>query len=56
LYKDTGKYIVIFKSSAKKLAKPIPVKDNNFSPQGPTYVSYEDLKKAKTLEDATLLE
>ena len=55
-YKDTGKYLVIFKKSARKMTKHIPVKDNKYAPQGPTYVSRKDLLKATYLEDATFIE
>jgi hypothetical protein len=50
-YKDTGKYLVLFKGEAKKIEK-IPVKDTNKAPQGPVYVKKEDLIEAKHLEDA----
>lgn len=50
-WKDTGKYVVIFKEPAEELG-PIPVKDPNKSPQGPVYVRREDLVKAECLEDA----
>ena len=54
-YKDTGKYIVVFKNSAKKLKRSIPVKDVKYAPQGPTYVSRDDLLKASYLEQATFI-
>ena len=50
-YKDTGKYVVIFKGPAKEI-NPITVKETKNAPQSPTYVRYEDLIAANTLEDA----
>ena len=49
-YKNTGKYIINFKASAKKI-KPIKLKNTNNSPQGACYTSYSLFKKAKTFED-----
>ncbi len=50
-WKDTGKYVVVFKEPAQEIG-PLPVKDSNKSPQGPVYVRREDLLKADCLEDA----
>ncbi len=50
-YKDTGKYIVLFRGPALEIT-PIPVKDPRHAPQGPVYVKHEDLSRAKYLEDA----
>lgn len=49
-YKDSGKYEVIFEGPAQKIS-PIKPRDSKTSPQGPVYVEYEKLKKAKTLEE-----
>lgn len=49
-YKDTGKYEVIFEGPAQKIP-PIKPRDSKTSPQGPVYVEYEKLKKAKTFEE-----
>ena len=50
-WKDTGKYVVIFKEAAQEIG-PIPVKNPYKSPQGPMYVRRQDLLDAHTLEDA----
>ncbi|HAL92615.1 MAG TPA: hypothetical protein DCM68_06290 [Verrucomicrobia bacterium] len=50
-YKDTGKYVVIFKQPAVAV-EPIKPRDTRFSPQGPIYVQKDRLLNAKTLEDA----
>jgi hypothetical protein len=50
-YKDTGKYLVVFKGPAKEI-KPIPLRETKNAPQGPTYVRYDDLLAANTLEEA----
>ena len=51
-YKDTGKYIVYFKDSAKDIG---PIKlttgKSGIAPQAPRYTTYEKLIKAKKLED-----
>lgn len=51
-YKDTGKYIVYFKDSAKDIG---PIKlttgKSGTAPQAPRYTTYEKLIKAKKLED-----
>ena len=52
-YKDTGKYVVVFKDTAMEIG-PIKVKDTRYSPQGPIYVRREDLERAEFLEDALL--
>jgi hypothetical protein len=49
-YKDTGKYIVKFKNAAKQI-KPIKLKNPDKKPQGPVYVKYSDLSKAKSIDD-----
>ena len=50
-WKDTGKYVVVFKEPAQEIG-PIPVKDSNTSPQGPMYVRRQDLLNADSLGDA----
>ena len=50
-YKDTGKYVVIFKRPAVKI-RPIKPRNTRFSPQGPIYAQRNRLLKAKALEDA----
>ncbi len=51
-YKDTSKYIVYFKDSAKDIG---PIKlttgKSGIAPQAPRYTTYEKLIKAKKLED-----
>lgn len=49
-YKNTGKYVVIFKQPAAPVG-PIKPKDTKFSPQGPIYAQKDRLLTAKTLED-----
>jgi hypothetical protein len=51
LYKDTGKYIVIFNGPAKEI-KPIHLKDSNKSPQSPVYVKYSKLMESEYIDDA----
>ena len=53
-YKDTGKYLLLFKSPAREIG-PIKVKEPKNSPQGPVYVQREALEKATFLEDALQL-
>jgi len=50
-YKDTGKYLVVFKGPAKEIPE-IPTKESKNSPQGSIYVEYEKLIKSEKLEDA----
>jgi len=50
-YKDTGKYIVIFKQPAVSVG-PIKPRDSRFSPQGPIYAQKDRLLNAKALEEA----
>lgn len=50
-YKDTGKYIVLFKGPAEEIG-PVPVRETKNSPQGPVYVKRVNLLNAKYLEDA----
>ena len=50
-YQDSGKYIVIFKGPAKKIA-PIKTRESSHAPQGPIYTKYENLISARYLEDA----
>jgi hypothetical protein len=50
-YKDTGKYILIFKGPAREI-NPIKIKDGKFSPQGPVYAKQEVLLNASHLEEA----
>jgi hypothetical protein len=50
-YKDTGKYILIFKGPAQEI-NPIKIKDGKFSPQGPIYAKQEVLLNASHLEEA----
>ena len=49
-WKDSNKYIVNFKSKAKKI-KPIKIgKRSGASPQSPRYTSYDKIKDAKDLD------
>lgn len=50
-YKDSGKYILIFKGPASEI-NPIKIKDGKNSPQGPVYVKRERLLSSSNLEDA----
>ena len=52
-WQDTGKYVLNFASSAKKI-KPLklPIGQNGLQIQAPRYTNYERLKKAKTFVDA----
>lgn len=50
-YKDTGKYVVIFKGPAQEI-KAIRLKERKNSPQGPVYVEKEKLLSSACLEDA----
>lgn len=50
-YKDTGKYLVVFKEPAQKVG-PIKVKEGRYAPQGPVYVKRDQLEQATFLEDA----
>jgi hypothetical protein len=50
-YKDTGKYIVLFRGAAEEI-EPIPVRDPRHAPQGPVYVKLDDLRKAHSLDEA----
>lgn len=50
-YKNSGKYMVIFKGAPEQIT-PIPIRDPNSKPQGPIYVRRERLLAAKTLEEA----
>jgi hypothetical protein len=50
-YKDTGKYVVLFKAPAQEI-KHIPLKESKNSPQGPVYVERDKLLSAACLEDA----
>jgi hypothetical protein len=51
-YKNTGKYIVYFKSRAKKFG-PVKLseKDKGLAPQAPRYTSFRRLRSAKTIGD-----
>ncbi len=56
LYKDTGKYIIYFKSPAVELLHKIPLNKNNpnKAPQGRVYTTFEKIKNASgntTLDD-----
>ncbi len=51
-YKDTGKYMVVFKEPAQQLEKPIGIKEPNKSPQSPVYALREELLNSDTLDDA----
>ncbi len=48
-YKDTGKYLVKFKSKAKKVNKILA---GETKVQGPCYVNYADLIESKTISEA----
>jgi predicted DNA binding CopG/RHH family protein len=51
-YKDTGKYIVYFKDSAKDIGPiKLTIGKRGKVPQAPRYTTYEKLIKAKKLED-----
>ena len=51
-YKDSDKYILYFKGSAKKIPKVgLSGKTKGKAPQAPRYTTYEKLVKAKTLDD-----
>jgi len=50
LYEDTGKYQLTFKNPAEPIT-PLKVIDPNKSPQGPVYVEFEKLLKAKTFDE-----
>ena len=50
-WKDTGKYVVVFKTPAQEIG-PIPVKDPKKAPQAPVYVRRADLLNAECLENA----
>lgn len=49
-YQNTGKYLVKFKAPAKPI-KAIKLKNPDRKPQGPVYVKYSDLLKAKNIDD-----
>jgi len=51
-HKDTDKYIVYFKDKAKKIT-PIRLgkKKKGAAPQAPRYTTFDNLKKAKNLQD-----
>ncbi|MDO9580509.1 MAG: hypothetical protein Q7J06_08075 [Bacteroidales bacterium] len=51
-YKDTNKYIVTFKDSAKEISHVLlDTKKKGTAPQAPRYTAYEKLLKAKVLSD-----
>lgn len=50
-YQNTGKYLVKFKKAAIQLPVSIKLKDTTKKPQGPVYVKYSDLKKAKSIDE-----
>lgn len=51
-YRDTGKYILYFKSAAKQIDKiTLPTTSKGKAPQAPRYTSYSKLAEAKTLDD-----
>lgn len=54
-YGTNGKFEVVFKEPAKKLAKPIKTKDGRYAPYGPVYVQRNKLLKSRYLEDALLI-
>ncbi len=47
-----GKFEVIFKGKAEKLARQVKVRDGKKAPYGPVYVQRRNLAKARFLEDA----
>lgn len=49
-YQNTGKYLIKFKSPAKQI-KSIKLKNPEKKPQGPVYIKYADLAKAKNIDD-----
>jgi hypothetical protein len=50
-YKDTGKYLVVFKNPAEKIS-PVPIKDTRYAPQGPIYVKKDILLDVNYLDEA----
>lgn len=50
-YKDTGKYLVVFKGAPEEIP-PVPTQDPKSSPQGPVYVRRKDLLSVSYLEEA----
>ncbi len=51
-YKDTNKYLVLFKTGTLKKLDPIKLgKKKGLAPQAPQYSSYRAITAAKTLED-----
>jgi len=51
-YKDTNKYIVLFKSGTVKKINPVSLgKKKGLAPQAPRYSSYKTIISAKTLDD-----
>lgn len=53
LYKDTGKYQLIFDGAAEEI-KPIKLKEGEAAPQGPFYVQREKLVSATTIDEALI--
>lgn len=51
-YKDTGKYLVIFKGKAEPIKK-IDLGNSKHRPQGPFYTNRELFEKAKKIDDLT---
>jgi hypothetical protein len=54
-YGTNGKFEVVFKGPAQKLAKPIKIKDGRYAPYGPVYVQRNKLLKSRFFEDALLI-
>ena len=50
-YKDTGKYLIVFKNPAEKIKK-IPNKNPKYAPQNVVYVKRDVLIKVKYLDEA----
>lgn len=50
-YKSTGKYVVNFKSKARKLSHPVSLGSRRVGPQGPFFSRLKSLRTARTLDD-----
>jgi hypothetical protein len=50
-YKDSGKYIVLFKGPATEM-KRVPIRDGNKAPQGPVYTKLAKLHTVEHFDDA----
>ncbi|HUU99002.1 MAG TPA: GIY-YIG nuclease family protein, partial [Phycisphaerae bacterium] len=50
-YKSTGKYVVNFKSKARKLSHAVRPGSRRVGPQGPFFSRFRALRAARTLDD-----